>query len=584
MTRLCLRVVLFLMTTLYVRVLGFHPYDPLRIGRHHHLAIASASRSSELLSLFPDPETPLDENLCPSNVQNLAKQCLVACVFLNNGEAPISAEALIEPNKRLHDLLRRCCEVAPALAATDAYVLPLARLAAWLDRQQWQRPLSEWNAVDNSTGSDDLRRQVNATNDCGIALRSLVAHLVEKWDDVPEPLRWALSYMDGPPTTEAAQVISHRFFEVYVQSGGGTESVKSGLQRVVSPKFSKQMAKHFVQSDPAEFLHGESVSVQSPAASAASDVKLTAEYEDVMALFGMGERRKRNGFSSHNGSGDSKSQTQQSTRAWQKLNPLVALRYAQVKALVSSAVGDTGVGDRRSDDGRGNTGKALEEKERFPEESETERVSWLLQAVLASKPGATLAVNAKQEAFLQSAIQWAALHADALGREPSTVTTALNYLCEIAAIKGPDKFSVAGRTPKSVQEALEAYEVSSVKFDDDELFQTNPAGINGMFRTNATIPAETIVYVPYDGNYSLGGVDRLQRQPGSEPVTVRILEIDSLKRLVFEGQQLGNCLENKLHSQVKYVSRARQRISSFWSMTLLRKDGTLDYECLIEVW
>ena len=583
MTRLYLRVVLFLMTTLYVRVLGFHPYDPLRIGRRHHLAIASASRSSELLSLFPDPETPLDESLCPSNVQNLAKQCLLACVFLDNGEAPISAEALIEPNKRLHDILRRCCEVAPALAATDAHVLPLARLAAWLDCQQWQRPLSEWNAVDHSAGSDDPRGgQVNATNDCGVALRSLAAHLVEKWDDVPEPLRWALSYMDGPPTTEAAQVISHKFFGVYVQAGGGAESVKSGLQRVASPKFSKQMAKHFVQGDPAEFLNGESVSAQSPAASAAAGVQLTAEYEDVMALFGMGERRRGNGSSSR---GDSKSQTQQSTRAWQRLNPLVALRYAQVKALVSAAAGDAGVRERRrSDEGRGNTGKELEEKERFPEENETERASWLLQAVLASKAGATLAVNAEQEAFLQSAIQWAAVHADALGREPSTVTTALNYLCEVAAIEGPDKFSVAGRTPKSVQQALEAYEVSSVKFDDDELFQPNPVGINGMFRTNATIPAETVVYVPYDGNYSLGGVDGLQRQPGSEPVTVRILEIDSLKRLVFEGQQLGNCLENKLHSQVKYVSRARQRISSFWSMTLLRADGTLDYECLIEVW
>ena len=69
-----------------------------------------------------------------------------------------------------------------------------------------------------------------------------------------------------------------------------------------------------------------------------------------------------------------------------------------------------------------------------------------------------------------------------------------------------------------------------------------------------------------------------------QPCTVRIAEILSLKRLVYEGEMLGNCLEDRYTSQIKYVSRVRQRVSSFWSMTFVRPGGDMDYQCLVEVW
>ena len=101
------------------------------------------SSSSALLQLFEKDRTPLDEALCPPSVQALTKQCLVACVYLDRDEEPISREDLVEPSIRLNEILKRCSEVAPRLTATDTYVLPLARLAAWTERDWWQRPLSE---------------------------------------------------------------------------------------------------------------------------------------------------------------------------------------------------------------------------------------------------------------------------------------------------------------------------------------------------------------------------------------------------------------------------------------------------------
>ena len=123
-----------------------------------------------------------------------------------------------------------------------------------------------------------------------------------------------------------------------------------------------------------------------------------------------------------------------------------------------------------------------------------------------------------------------------------------------------------------------------------------------------------MVDVPYDnvhnggnarGGYELGagGADgRCVR-----PCTVRIAEILSLRRLIYEGKMLDNCLEvfappasagrwfsravsarrrgaavvssflaffmislppqDRYDSQLKYVLRARQRTSSFWSLT-----------------
>ena len=74
----------------------------------------------------------------------------------------------------------------------------------------------------------------------------------------------------------------------------------------------------------------------------------------------------------------------------------------------------------------------------------------------------------------------------------------------------------------------------------------------------------------------------------AEQTTVRVAEILSLRRLIYEGEQLGNCLRDKPRSQIKYVSRARQRASSFWSLTRSRPraDGAprVEHLCLIEVW
>jgi hypothetical protein len=126
------------------------------------------------------------------------------------------------------------------------------------------------------------------------------------------------------------------------------------------------------------------------------------------------------------------------------------------------------------------------------------------------------------------------------------------------------------------------------------------------------------VYVPYDGVHELGSPSKTilgkeidPPQPGYGRATVRVQEIDSLRRLVFEGEQLGNCLENKYSSQVKYVTRARQRAASFWSLTVQRETlpagaaeavaegaegedgsgagppctlGPVEYMCLVEIW
>eukprot|EP00966_Prymnesium_polylepis_P133343 3081982-Prymnesium_polylepis.1 len=60
-------------------------------------------------------------------------------------------------------------------------------------------------------------------------------------------------------------------------------------------------------------------------------------------------------------------------------------------------------------------------------------------------------------------------------------------------------YTVAGRTPKTVGAALEAYAASTISFTDDEHFQPNPRGLRGLFELGATIPAETRVRLPYDG-------------------------------------------------------------------------------------
>jgi len=147
---------------------------------------------------------------------------------------------------------------------------------------------------------------------------------------------------------------------------------------------------------------------------------------------------------------------------------------------------------------------------------------------------------------------------------------------------------MAGRTVKRVLAALEQWAPSTIEFDNDEAFEPNPKGLAELFVEGATIPAGIRLHVPYDsadygghGVYALGGPG----ERGSEPLTVRIAEIRSLKRLVYEGRQLGNCLEDKFDSQLKYIQRARQRVSSFWSLTYLRPgEAAPEHKALLEVW
>ncbi|KAH8066946.1 hypothetical protein JL721_7939 [Aureococcus anophagefferens] len=185
---------------------------------------------------------------------------------------------------------------------------------------------------------------------------------------------------------------------------------------------------------------------------------------------------------------------------------------------------------------------------------------WVGDAAAASTFGARVNEPVVESFFDQDALRWCATHAEELA-EPSTASLALDYLCEMR--RSDDGYSAAGRTPKTVAEQMDAYALSSTVFDDDEAFLPNPRGIKPLFLEGALGP----------------GTDR-----GAKPKTVRVEEILSLKRLIYEGNQLDNCLEDRRSSQVKYVMRARQRVSSFWSFTLSDAAGKLDHVLLLEVW
>ena len=118
-------------------------------------------------------------------------------------------------------------------------------------------------------------------------------------------------------------------------------------------------------------------------------------------------------------------------------------------------------------------------------------------------------------------------------------------------------------------------------------FQPNPRGLKGFFELKATIPQGTKVVVGAGGyNYWSGSRDVElggEGQAGSTPAVIRIAEILSMQRLFYEGEQLFNCLRGSQSSQAKYLSRARARVSSFWSLTKQEKDQEVEHMCLIEV-
>ena len=178
-----------------------------------------------------------------------------------------------------------------------------------------------------------------------------------------------------------------------------------------------------------------------------------------------------------------------------------------------------------------------------------------------------------------------------------------------------------------------------------EPFQPNPRGLKGYFQLKATIPKGSKVVVGGSGyNWYSNGEEELggDGQPGSTPAVIRIAEILSLQSdthprnfsnprasrahraslhperpdrveecfappaacaralllrsvvsshcmhshtgLFYEGEKLSNCLRGARGSQAKYLSRARARVSSFWSLTKQEPGEEVKHLCLIEVW
>jgi len=181
------------------------------------------------------------------------------------------------------------------------------------------------------------------------------------------------------------------------------------------------------------------------------------------------------------------------------------------------------------------------------------------------------------ESFTHAVLFWVCQQQDNF-KERRGVTLALDYMKEMRDVD--PSFSCSGKTVKSIMRSREIYQCTTLTFAEGEQFQRNPEGIRGFFRQDASIPLGTKIVVPYDGLYSVtANTPRLVK-----PVTVRISEVRSLRRLIYDGEQLGNCLRSDRFSQLKYVSRARDQSSSFWSMTILREGGRLEHQCLIEVW
>ncbi|KAK3273672.1 hypothetical protein CYMTET_18099 [Cymbomonas tetramitiformis] len=89
----------------------------------------------------------------------------------------------VELDKTLKTLLRLLCVRAPQLL-TATWLLPVARLAAFIPQEEWERPLGEWEAPPVEDGG-------------AAAMRSLQAHLVERFP-APRSLEVALSFSDAP--------------------------------------------------------------------------------------------------------------------------------------------------------------------------------------------------------------------------------------------------------------------------------------------------------------------------------------------------------------------------------------------------
>lgn len=460
------------------------------------------------------------------------------------------------------------CEVA-ALAGLDPLcLLALARLAAWAPASKWVRPLADWAPA-----------QPHAPEP---VLRSLQAHLLERYPTAAA-LHGALTHADHQaaaeagrkpsssasgatgallrlvgaasassyaarasasalslPCSEGSHRVSHAFFEVLARSGAGEASVRDALSEALGGyAVTKREAKELAALVPAP---PEPAGAAAPAPAAAAPggpcVALQMAMAAAAAVAPPGSEPAPPAGSSA-----------PSAAALARLSPLHAWRESQCRAL--------GCPD------------------------------WLVRAACSARMGRELTGSAPLEQFAQSTLQWAATHADALDAGGELQARALLDFAREQRAQRPD-FEMAGRTVKRVLEALESWSLGTIDFEGetDEQFEPNPTGLAPMFVEGATIPPGTRLRVPYDSSQR-GGAYRLgdPGERGSEPVSVSVTEIRSLRRLLYEGKMLNNCLENKFDSQIKYISRARQRVSSFWSLTYARPaERSVEHKCLVEVW
>jgi len=437
---------------------------------------------------------------------------------------------------------------------TAVLLLALARLSVLSSRDEWVRPASEWEweALAEAEGAEDEagekaagKSQASPPSATEAAL-SLSGHLLEQYD-VPPLVRSGVPFCfsDGAVLcTEAAMRTSIAFVRVHVAAGRGG-SVPKALQAYVSPALTKPMLAAL-----SALPEGEAVA-----------------------------------------------------------DPLRAVRRVQVEAFAGE--------------------------------------EHVLEGVWASELGSSLCEDDEEERFAQAVIQWLCNQQEHLpGKE--RVTMAADYLLgSRRRAEDPAKFTLKGRTAAALERALEEYARSSFEFENDERFEPNPRGIREFFLEDVVIPPGTEVSVPYIGTWVIDEAGEAARLPPPssargqsaeasdldmllealglgkpkeekekekekeqeeeeeeeeetvygpstcEPMTVQVREIRSLKRLFYEGEQLGNCLEDNPRSQSKYLVRARRRTSSFWSMTFSRgggkagRDGegaSVEFACLVEVW
>ena len=148
--------------------------------------------------------------------------------FSTNGGFPNSTlvqDKIAGSQMALLDLLKAAKKKAPVLIAEPASCLPLVRLAVWVPREQWVRPLDEWEVDGGSKKSAKA------------AFASLRAHLLEQWP-VASVLHGALELTGDGRSAQVPESVHRQAFaftSVLVAAGSGSASVKDSLEAAITP-------------------------------------------------------------------------------------------------------------------------------------------------------------------------------------------------------------------------------------------------------------------------------------------------------------------------------------------------------------